>query len=55
MSMSMSPLTVTALKRWSCKDNDQQLPPVDRIRRIHIYDFDNTRTCEQYAGLWALG
>ena len=33
--------TVTALKRWSC--SDRQLPPVDAIRAIHVYDFDNTR------------
>ncbi|WPH04336.1 Hypothetical protein R9X50_00722500 [Acrodontium crateriforme] len=32
--------TVTALKRWSCKD--APLPPVDRVKHIHIYDFDNT-------------
>ncbi|KAH9829793.1 hypothetical protein Tdes44962_MAKER02271 [Teratosphaeria destructans] len=32
--------TPTALKRWSCQD--QELPPVDHIQRIHIYDFDNT-------------
>jgi hypothetical protein len=34
--------TVTALKRWSCRSEDKDLPPVDRIRHIHIYDFDNT-------------
>jgi len=33
--------TPTSLKRWSCQD--KQLPPVDSIRAIHIYDFDNTR------------
>jgi hypothetical protein len=33
--------TVTALKRWSCSDS--QLPPVDAIRAVHVYDFDNTR------------
>ncbi|KAL5377059.1 hypothetical protein DPSP01_010024 [Paraphaeosphaeria sporulosa] len=32
--------TVTALKRWSCDDND--LPPMADIKSIHIYDFDNT-------------
>ncbi|KAJ4291176.1 hypothetical protein N0V90_010374 [Kalmusia sp. IMI 367209] len=32
--------TVTALKRWSCHDND--LPATADIRSIHIYDFDNT-------------
>lgn len=40
--------TVTALKRWSCQD--KTLPPVDAIKAIHIYDFDNTReqALEQY-------
>lgn len=33
--------TVTALKRWSC--SDRQLPPVDAIMAVHVYDFDNTR------------
>lgn len=33
--------TVTALKRWSCSDTN--LPPVDAIRAVHVYDFDNTR------------
>jgi len=32
--------TLTGLKRWSCQD--MQLPSVDQIRAIHIYDFDNT-------------
>ncbi|KAJ4348195.1 uncharacterized protein N0V89_009567 [Didymosphaeria variabile] len=32
--------TVTALKRWSCDDND--LPAMTDIKSIHIYDFDNT-------------
>jgi len=32
--------TTTALKRWSCAD--KQLPAVERIKSIHIYDFDNT-------------
>jgi hypothetical protein len=35
-----SPYTLTALKRWSC--DDQPLPLVDKIKAIHIYDFDNT-------------
>ncbi|KAK4496863.1 hypothetical protein PRZ48_011312 [Zasmidium cellare] len=35
-----TPRTVTALKRWSCQD--KQLPPVDQIKAIHVYDFDNT-------------
>jgi hypothetical protein len=33
--------TVTALKRWSCDDRD--LPAVNAIKAIHVYDFDNTR------------
>ncbi|KAK3655780.1 hypothetical protein LTR22_010074 [Elasticomyces elasticus] len=32
--------TITALRRWSC--GDKQLPSTDRIKSIHIYDFDNT-------------
>ncbi|QIX00219.1 hypothetical protein AMS68_005736 [Peltaster fructicola] len=36
----MSVHTPTALKRWSCSNS--QLPPVKQIKRIHIYDFDNT-------------
>ncbi|KAF7191693.1 hypothetical protein HII31_07195 [Pseudocercospora fuligena] len=32
--------TPTALKRWSCQD--KQLPPVNHVKNIHIYDFDNT-------------
>ncbi|KAL1303237.1 hypothetical protein AAFC00_006652 [Neodothiora populina] len=35
--------TITGLKRWSCQD--KQLPEVDKIRAIHIYDFDNTLFC----------
>jgi hypothetical protein len=31
-----------ALKRWSCGEESAPLPPVDRIREVHIYDFDNT-------------
>jgi len=34
--------TVTAMGRWSVLD--KQLPPIDRIKAIHVYDFDNTRT-----------
>ncbi|KAF2096700.1 hypothetical protein NA57DRAFT_25215, partial [Rhizodiscina lignyota] len=33
--------STTALKRWSCGDN-QNLPPKDQIKSIHVYDFDNT-------------
>ncbi|KAF1950245.1 hypothetical protein CC80DRAFT_496896 [Byssothecium circinans] len=32
--------TVTALKRWSC--DEQELPPVSEVKAIHVYDFDNT-------------
>ncbi|KAL1844152.1 hypothetical protein VTK73DRAFT_2636 [Phialemonium thermophilum] len=32
--------TVTALGRWSVLD--KQLPAVDKIKAIHVYDFDNT-------------
>ena len=42
MNNSSSPHTLTYLKRWSCQD--KQLPAVDSINSIHIYDFDNTRT-----------
>lgn len=34
--------TVTAMGRWSVLD--KQLPPADKIKAIHVYDFDNTRT-----------
>ncbi|KAI9745958.1 MAG: hypothetical protein M1818_000639 [Claussenomyces sp. TS43310] len=33
--------TPTALKRWSVADN-VSLPPVDKIKTLHVYDFDNT-------------
>jgi hypothetical protein len=33
--------TVTAMGRWSVLN--KQLPAVDKIKAIHIYDFDNTR------------
>lgn len=33
--------SVTALKRWSCGDG--QLPPVEVVKAVHVYDFDNTR------------
>ncbi|KAK8050140.1 hypothetical protein PG994_011870 [Apiospora phragmitis] len=32
--------TVTALSRWSILD--KKLPPVEQIKAIHVYDFDNT-------------
>lgn len=34
-------LTPTAMGRWSV--SSKQLPPVDQIKALHIYDFDNTR------------
>ncbi|KAF2174775.1 hypothetical protein K469DRAFT_613332 [Zopfia rhizophila CBS 207.26] len=34
--------TVTALKRWSCRDGNKELPAVSDIKAIHVYDFDNT-------------
>lgn len=39
--------TITALKRWSCQD--KPLPAVQEIKKIHVYDFDNTRTCSEDA------
>ncbi len=33
--------TVTAMARWSILN--KQLPAVEKIKAIHIYDFDNTR------------
>jgi len=33
--------TPTAMSRWSILN--KQLPAVDKIKAIHIYDFDNTR------------
>lgn len=38
---SSAPMTITALSRWSITSN--QLPAVDKIKAIHVYDFDNTR------------
>ncbi|KAI1769847.1 hypothetical protein F4818DRAFT_310923 [Hypoxylon cercidicola] len=32
--------TITALSRWSILD--KKLPPVEKIKAIHVYDFDNT-------------
>ncbi|KAF2838546.1 hypothetical protein M501DRAFT_934874 [Patellaria atrata CBS 101060] len=32
--------TITALRRWSC--DDKELPPVQDVKEIHVYDFDNT-------------
>ncbi|KAH8887057.1 tat pathway signal sequence [Thozetella sp. PMI_491] len=39
-SSSGNGYTLTALSRWSILD--KQLPAVDRIKAIHVYDFDNT-------------
>lgn len=41
-AITSSAHTVTAMGRWSVLD--KQLPPIDRIKAIHVYDFDNTRT-----------
>lgn len=38
--MASQPYSLNALKRWSA--NDATLPPVSKIKRLHIYDFDNT-------------
>ncbi|GJC91608.1 tat pathway signal sequence [Colletotrichum higginsianum] len=38
---SSSAATTTALSRWSIAT--KQLPAVDKIKSLHIYDFDNTR------------
>ncbi|CAM1503791.1 Fc.00g013820.m01.CDS01 [Cosmosporella sp. VM-42] len=35
-----SSFTVTALNRWSVAN--KQLPAVDKIKSLHVYDFDNT-------------
>ncbi|KAF6219341.1 hypothetical protein HO133_005166 [Letharia lupina] len=32
--------TLTGLKRWSC--HSRELPPVDQVKALHVYDFDNT-------------
>ena len=32
--------TTTALRRWSCQD--KPLPPVEQVKFVHVYDFDNT-------------
>lgn len=33
--------TVTAMGRWSVVN--KQLPAADKVKAIHVYDFDNTR------------
>lgn len=35
-----APLNPTSMSRWSVSAN--QLPPVEEIRSLHVYDFDNT-------------
>ncbi|KAL6870291.1 hypothetical protein J3F83DRAFT_672058 [Trichoderma novae-zelandiae] len=47
-----SQFTVTALSRWSILT--KQLPAVDKIRELHVYDFDNTlfRTPMPNPALW---
>lgn len=35
-----STYTLNGLKRWSCKAKD--LPSVESIKNLHVYDFDNT-------------
>ncbi|KAF2667033.1 hypothetical protein BT63DRAFT_416106 [Microthyrium microscopicum] len=32
--------SLNALKRWGC--NDPTLPPINQIKELHVYDFDNT-------------
>jgi hypothetical protein len=39
-SSTTQPLTLNALKRWCA--NDATLPPVHKIKELHVYDFDNT-------------
>ncbi|KAK7407973.1 hypothetical protein QQX98_009844 [Neonectria punicea] len=47
-----SHFTVTALGRWSILNNT--LPPVDSIKSLHVYDFDNTlfKTPLPNSSLW---
>lgn len=42
-AQTQMPLTPTVMSRWSVSSN--QLPPVDQIKALHVYDFDNTREC----------
>ncbi|KAI6779945.1 uncharacterized protein J7T54_000245 [Emericellopsis cladophorae] len=37
-----APFTRTSLSRWSVLPPSQTLPPVSRIKSLHVYDFDNT-------------
>ena len=32
--------TLNSLKRWSCKS--KELPDIETVKSIHVYDFDNT-------------
>jgi hypothetical protein len=34
------PFTLTALSRWSIAN--KELPALDKIKALHVYDFDNT-------------
>ncbi|QVM05418.1 hypothetical protein D8B26_000129 [Coccidioides posadasii str. Silveira] len=34
--------STTALKRWSCLNNNKDLPAIPDVKAIHVYDFDNT-------------
>lgn len=40
-------LTPTAMGRWSV--SSKQLPPVDQVKALHIYDFDNTRESRHHS------
>lgn len=40
-SMNGTAHTTTALKRWSIRQ-DSTLPQKDKVKAIHVYDFDNT-------------
>ncbi|TDZ28590.1 Uncharacterized protein C8035_v007416 [Colletotrichum spinosum] len=51
-NFASSSATTTALSRWSIAN--KQLPPFDKIKTLHIYDFDNTlfRTPLPNNALW---
>ncbi|KAF2862201.1 hypothetical protein K470DRAFT_275548 [Piedraia hortae CBS 480.64] len=40
MKRAVTSMTPTAVKRWSILN--KSLPPVQRVKSIHVYDFDNT-------------
>lgn len=46
--------TTTGLKRWSCQNSE--LPAVNSIKTIHVYDFDNTLflSPSPNPGLWGV-